>query len=214
MTSSLTGREPTVGTLRAFDARLLADASDPLVGTGWRVTSPARFAALESPRVDVVAASEERTEQGDLRFRRRSLIDRPRDQVHEVDVVAQRREAAWSFSPLCGLKREFCTRCCKPHNGLAARSAAGRQRQLAKGALVGISRAEPWLVCTRVRERQYHSVADAKALHRTPRRRTIIRLPATRPTVAPAAPLRLAIASATGRRPRSKASRPDRSWSP
>ena len=38
---------------------------------------------------------------------------------------AQRREAAWTFSGLCGLKREFCTRCCKPHNGLAARSAAG-----------------------------------------------------------------------------------------
>jgi hypothetical protein len=52
-------KEPTVGTFRAFDARLFADASDPLVGTGWRVTSPARFAALESPRVDIVAASEE-----------------------------------------------------------------------------------------------------------------------------------------------------------
>jgi hypothetical protein len=49
--------------------------------------------------VDVFAASEERSEQGDLRFRRRSLIDRRRDQVHEVDLVCSaRRNAAWSFS--------------------------------------------------------------------------------------------------------------------
>ena len=39
---------------------------------------------LSNRRVHVVAAPEERTEQGDLRFRRRCLIDRPRDQVHEL----------------------------------------------------------------------------------------------------------------------------------
>jgi hypothetical protein len=53
-------KEPTVGTFGAFDARLLAHASDPLIGTCGRVTRPACLAALESSRVHVVAASEER----------------------------------------------------------------------------------------------------------------------------------------------------------
>lgn len=69
-------KEPTVGTFSAFDARLLADATNPLVGTGGRVTGSARFSALKSPGVHVVAASEQRPEQGDLRFGRRRPIDR------------------------------------------------------------------------------------------------------------------------------------------
>ena len=80
-------KEPTVGTFSAFDARLLAEASNPLVGTCGRVPRPASRAALESPRVHVVAASEERPKKGDLHLRRRCLIDRPEDQVHEVAFV-------------------------------------------------------------------------------------------------------------------------------
>src|ERR687898_918660 len=80
-------KESTVGTFSAFDARLLAHATNPLVGTGGSVTRPARLAALASTRVHVVTASEERPKQGDLRLRRRCPIDRPRDQVHEVDFV-------------------------------------------------------------------------------------------------------------------------------
>ena len=70
-------KEPTVRTFSAFDARLFAHATDPLVGACGGVARPARFAALESPRVHVVAASEERPEKSDLRLRRRCLIDRP-----------------------------------------------------------------------------------------------------------------------------------------
>src|SRR5438094_6460661 len=89
----------TVQTLSAFDARLLAHATHPLLGAGGCVACLASLAALESPRVHIVAASKERPEQGDLRFRRRSLIDRPRDQVHDVDLVCSaRRNAAWVFS--------------------------------------------------------------------------------------------------------------------
>ena len=45
------------------------------------------FAAFESPRVHVVATPEERSEKGDLLLWRRCLIDRFREQVHEVDGV-------------------------------------------------------------------------------------------------------------------------------
>jgi len=108
-----------------------ADAAEIDNLGGWLTTVVARvcldmrrsrcFAALESPRVHVVATSEERPEQSDLRFRRRSLIDRSRDQVHEVDFVCSAAEATWSFT-----------------------------------------------LHPRVREQQYHSVADTKALQRTP----------------------------------------------
>lgn len=84
-------KESTIGTLSAFDARLLADASDPLVGTGGRVAGFAGLAALESPRVHVVAASEERSKEGDLCLRRRCLIDRPGEQVHEVEFAYSAR---------------------------------------------------------------------------------------------------------------------------
>ena len=77
-------KESTVGTVGAFDARLLADASHPLVGAGGRVTGLAGFPALESPRINIVATAEQRTEQRDLGLRRRCLIDRARDQVHEL----------------------------------------------------------------------------------------------------------------------------------
>src|SRR5262249_35267531 len=69
------------------DARLFAHASDPLVGTRGRVPRLACLATLESPRVHVVAPSEERPEKGNLCPRRRRLIDKLRDQVHGVDFV-------------------------------------------------------------------------------------------------------------------------------
>src|SRR6266540_351292 len=87
-------KEPTVGTFGAFDAGLLAHASDPLVGTGGRVPRPACFAALESPRVHVVATSEERTKERDLVLRRRCSIDRTARPSHGDSHVKVRRGEA------------------------------------------------------------------------------------------------------------------------
>ena len=42
-----------MGTLRALDAGLLADAPYPLIGTRGRVAGLARLPALEAARIDV-----------------------------------------------------------------------------------------------------------------------------------------------------------------
>jgi hypothetical protein len=63
-------KEPTARTFSAFDAWLLAHATDPLVGACGRVPRPARLAALEPPRVHIFATSEERPKKRDLRLRR------------------------------------------------------------------------------------------------------------------------------------------------
>src|SRR5262245_31164102 len=75
-------KEPAVGTLGALDARLLADATHPLVGTRWRIARAPGPPALESARVNVFATAEERTEQRDLGLRRGSPIDGLRDRRH------------------------------------------------------------------------------------------------------------------------------------
>ena len=52
------GQKPSVGTIGAFDAWLLADTLDPLVRASGRITRSASFAALESARVDIFSATE------------------------------------------------------------------------------------------------------------------------------------------------------------
>ncbi len=69
------GKEAPVGTVATLDTRLLADPANPLVRTGRGIAGLARPAALEPARVDVLPASEQRTEQSDLLARRRLLAD-------------------------------------------------------------------------------------------------------------------------------------------
>jgi hypothetical protein len=51
-------QKPTIGTLSAFYPRFFANAADPFVGAGRRVTATACFAALKSPRINIFAATE------------------------------------------------------------------------------------------------------------------------------------------------------------
>src|SRR2546426_5236119 len=52
--------------VRALDSRLLADASNPFIAAGRRVTRSPGFPALEPPRINVVSTTEERAEKFDL----------------------------------------------------------------------------------------------------------------------------------------------------
>ncbi len=74
--------EPTMGAVGAFDARLLANATDPLVSISarGRIAAPACLAALEAARVHVDAAAEQRPEQRDLCLGRGRVGDRA--QIH------------------------------------------------------------------------------------------------------------------------------------
>jgi hypothetical protein len=53
------GKEPTMGTYRALDSRLLADAAHPFVRAGRSVPGLPGLPALESARINVRAAAEE-----------------------------------------------------------------------------------------------------------------------------------------------------------
>src|SRR5204862_7595479 len=68
-------QEATVWALRAFDARLFADAAYPLVGACWCVAGLPCFPALESTRIHVLSSAEQRTEQRDFCLRRGRLMD-------------------------------------------------------------------------------------------------------------------------------------------
>lgn len=57
------------------DARLLTHIAHPFIRAGGGVTRLARLAALEATRIDVLATAKQRTEQADLRLRRRPAID-------------------------------------------------------------------------------------------------------------------------------------------
>ena len=58
-----------------FDSRLFTDYPHPFMSTRRRVSRLARSSALKATRVDVVAPAKQRSEEGDLCFRRRSMID-------------------------------------------------------------------------------------------------------------------------------------------
>ena len=73
----------------ALDLRLLADPSNPFVRAGRRVPGLAGLAALEASRIDVVPSAEQRTEQGNLRKRRRVLIDEVGDPAVIVPQLAE-----------------------------------------------------------------------------------------------------------------------------
>ena len=60
---------------RALDPGLLADALDPFVRAGWGIAGLAGLPALEPPRVDVLAAAEQRAEEGNLGRCRRMLAE-------------------------------------------------------------------------------------------------------------------------------------------
>ena len=75
-------QEATVGTLRALDARLFADASHPLVGAGGGVAGLSCFPTLESAWIHVLAPAKERAEQCDLFVRRGELMDLTWTPIH------------------------------------------------------------------------------------------------------------------------------------
>src|SRR6266487_4125098 len=68
-------QEAAVWALRAFDARLFADAAYPLVGACGCVAGLPCFPTLESAWIHVLAPAEERAEQCDFCRRRRRLMD-------------------------------------------------------------------------------------------------------------------------------------------
>jgi hypothetical protein len=70
------GRNRRWETLAHLMRRFSADAAYPLIGAGGRVSGLARSPALESARVHVLAAAEERPEECNLGRRRRLPIDR------------------------------------------------------------------------------------------------------------------------------------------
>jgi hypothetical protein len=82
--------ESAVVTLRTFDLRLLTDASDPFVGTDWRVTNLAGLPAFETAWIDILATSEQRSEECDF-FLWCGMAMNARIRFHSVTVVAQFR---------------------------------------------------------------------------------------------------------------------------
>ena len=86
MTSSVTGRNRRLGHSRALDPRLLADAPHPFVAHSGRIAGLAGLAALESARIDVLAAAKERPEQRDLGTRWRNPIDGRGGVAHRLNA--------------------------------------------------------------------------------------------------------------------------------
>ena len=64
-----------MGTLGTLDSRLLTDAAHPLVRARRRIAGLAGLPTLESARIDVVAAAEQRSEEANLRLGRSRLVD-------------------------------------------------------------------------------------------------------------------------------------------
>src|SRR5204863_5311550 len=75
-------QEAAVWALRAFDARLFADAAYPLVGACGCVAGLPCFPTLESAWIHVLAAAKERAEQCDLLVRRGELMDLTWTPIH------------------------------------------------------------------------------------------------------------------------------------
>ena len=65
--------ELTVWAIRALDAGLFTNATNPFVAASGRVTSAACFVAFESTGIDIFPASEERTKEVNLSRRRRLI---------------------------------------------------------------------------------------------------------------------------------------------
>ena len=59
-------QEGAVRAVAALDPRLFTDAADPLVAAGRGVAGAAGLLAFEAPRVDILAAFEQRAEERDL----------------------------------------------------------------------------------------------------------------------------------------------------
>ena len=79
------GEESAVGALGALDPGLVANAWHPFMDTGRRVARPARSAAFEPSRIDVLASSEESAKESNLAIRRRSAIDA--GEIHRDDAT-------------------------------------------------------------------------------------------------------------------------------
>ena len=84
-------KESPMGTFRALDARLLADASNPLIATRGCVTRFPGFSALESSRINIVSSAKEGTKEPDLGVRRRALIDKSRYRKHRSMTTSLKR---------------------------------------------------------------------------------------------------------------------------
>ena len=72
------GKETLVRAVRAFDSRLLADASYPLISARGCVTRAPRLPVLEASRIHIVSSTEQRTEQSDFGLRRRASMHESR----------------------------------------------------------------------------------------------------------------------------------------
>src|SRR5262249_49985295 len=72
--------------VRALDARLLADASNPFIAAGGGVTRFPGFSALEPSRINIVSSAKEPTKQPGLGVCRRGLIDERRFGKHRLGL--------------------------------------------------------------------------------------------------------------------------------
>ena len=68
------GKKPLAQAIGALDSGLFANPLYPLVAANGRISSFAGLAALKAARIDILAASKERTEECDLGFRRGEVI--------------------------------------------------------------------------------------------------------------------------------------------
>lgn len=71
-------------TFGALDFGLFADAAHPFIGARRCVSGLPCLAALEPPRIDILAATEERTEQRDLLLGRGGLINATHVRIHRM----------------------------------------------------------------------------------------------------------------------------------
>lgn len=101
--------ESAVRAIRAFDARLLADARNPLVPACRGISGFSGSPAFEAPRIDVVTSPDERAKQRNFGIRRRTAVDnfhpayayhnamalhRPCILVQEIRVLVRAQEGA------------------------------------------------------------------------------------------------------------------------
>ena len=79
------GKKTLVRTFGTFDLWFFADALGPFIATHWRIAGPARLAAFETARVNILAPTKQGSEEGDFGLGGRSLIHATLRQVRKSD---------------------------------------------------------------------------------------------------------------------------------
>ena len=83
-------KKAAIGTIRAFDSRLFADAANPFIGAGRRIAGFPGPPALESPGINILSAPEKRSKQLYLGSRWRMIRNRGAWLLRNVRIPHQR----------------------------------------------------------------------------------------------------------------------------